>query len=115
MMRTIVLGDLHLHHGDEVEASRDFLRLVDTLLAQGPLDVVLSGDIYDLAMAGDAPIADRLARIVHDQPSFHQALQQVLRSGGEVALLPGNHDYELLLEPNAFAALVPGARVQPWY
>lgn len=116
-MRLLVLGDIHLHAGSDRSASQDFAALVDRTLEAGPFRLVLSGDVYDLAVAGEAPVAERLAAIDAWHQSFHEALVRVCRAGGDVVLVPGNHDAEMA-EPAGRAWLeerVPGARVSLWF
>jgi predicted phosphodiesterase len=116
-MRVLVLGDIHLHEGSDRSASGDFAALVDRTLSEGPFRLVLSGDVYDLAVAGTAPLAERLAAIDGWHPAFHDALARLCRAGGDVVLVPGNHDAEMA-EPAGrafFEGRVPGAQVSPWF
>lgn len=116
-MRLLVLGDIHLHDGSDRSVSEDFAALIGRALADGPFRLVLSGDVYDLAVAGDAPLPERLAAIDAWHPVFHDALARLCRAGGQVILVPGNHDAEMA-EPEGrafFEARVPGARVSPWF
>lgn len=117
-MRLLVLGDIHLHAGSDRSVSEDFAALLDRSLADaGPFRLVLSGDVYDLAVAGAAPLAERLAAIDAWHPRFHDALARLCRAGGEVILLPGNHDAEMA-EPAGrayFEERVPGGRVSAWF
>lgn len=123
-MRTLVIGDLHLYSsyrqdapGKLTAASRDLARLLHMYLQDGPVEVVLSGDIYDLAASGSTPVEERLKQIAGYHEDLHEALREVCRRGGRVIFVPGNHDYELAFEPAQkwLEAHVPGARVQPWF
>ncbi|MBI2894654.1 MAG: metallophosphoesterase [Deltaproteobacteria bacterium] len=119
-MRLLVLGDLHLHAGPEgAGVSRDIAVLIDRYAgdASGPPRLVLAGDVYDLAVAGTGPLAGRLADIDARHAAFHDALARLCRSGGDVVLVPGNHDAEMLGEEGRswVEARVPGARVSPWF
>jgi len=116
-MRLLVLGDIHLHAGSDRAVSEDFAALVDRTLAEGPFRLVLSGDVYDLAVAGASPLPERLAAIDAWHPAFHPALARLCRAGGAVVLVPGNHDAEMA-EPAGrafFEGKVPGACVSPWF
>lgn len=116
-MRLVVLGDIHLHAGSDRAASRDFAAVVDRALAAGPFRLVLSGDVYDLAVAGARPLTERLTEIDAWHPAFHEALARVCRAGGDVVLVPGNHDAEMSTpEGRAFLeGRVPGVRVCVWF
>jgi predicted phosphodiesterase len=116
-MRLLVLGDIHLHDGSDRAASDDFAALVERTLEEGPFRLVLSGDVYDLAVAGSAPLRERLEAIDAWHPRFHEALCRVCRAGGDVVFVPGNHDAEMV-EPEGrafFESRVPGARVSTWF
>ena len=127
-MRTLVIGDLHLyasafrkpdHHAARKlsAASRDLARLAASYAARGPIEIVLSGDVYDLAATGSSPVEQRLAKIAAHHEELHEALRDVCRRGGRVVFIPGNHDYELLNEAAQrwVETHIPGARVQPWF
>ena len=108
----IIVGDIHLpRHGQEA-LGRDLARLIDA--TEG--DIVLSGDIYDLAALGEAPVEQRLAEIIEHHAAAHAALKRATDNGRGLVLTPGNHDMEMI-EPKAQAlfALHTGGRVQAWF
>jgi UDP-2,3-diacylglucosamine pyrophosphatase LpxH len=116
-MRLVVLGDVHLHAGTDDGVSRDLAAVVDRYAAAGPTRLVLSGDIYDLAVAGSGPLLERLAAIDDRHAVFHDALARLCAAGGHVVLVPGNHDAEMLSAEGRtfFENRVPGGRVSPWF
>ena len=116
-MRLLILGDIHLHAGSDRAASEDFAALVDRTLADGPFRLVLSGDVYDLAAAGSSPLPERLAAIAAWHPAFHAALARVCAAGGDVQLVPGNHDAEMATPEGRafFERAVPGGRISAWF
>jgi predicted phosphodiesterase len=89
-MTTLVVSDLHLG----MSAGRDLLRRADVrarLLARAAEAerVVLLGDTIELRQA---PLRQALAAA---RPFFEE-LGAALGSGGEVLLIPGNHDHRLI-------------------
>ncbi len=122
-MKGLCASDFHLHacrrDGNDagLAAGRDFARLIDGYLAEGPVELVLCGDVYDLAIGGSAPVALRLQAIAETHVEFHAALTRVIAAGGRVIFVPGNHDYELASAEAQewFDGAVPGARIEPWF
>lgn len=127
-MRTVIVGDLHLYAAEPKkagtpaaeklkDASRDLARLLLTYLQEGPVELVLSGDMYDLAASGFAPVTERLSVIAMHHSELHEAMRDVCRKGGRVIFVPGNHDYELMYEPAQqwIERFVPGAQVKHWF
>ena len=111
-MAVLVVGDIHLHHQGQGALARDLTQLLRAATA----DVVLSGDIYDLAAAGDGPLLERLATIAEHHRLVHDALAAHTAAGRSLILVPGNHDMEMA-DPSAAAwfAERTGGRVVPWF
>jgi UDP-2,3-diacylglucosamine pyrophosphatase LpxH len=122
-VKGIVASDFHLHasardpNAAGLRSARDFAHLIDSSLKDGPIELVLCGDIYDLAIAGFAPVGERLRAIAETHLEFHEALRRVMEQGGRVIMVPGNHDYELdSTEARKWLEdAVPGARIEPWF
>ncbi len=108
----IVVGDIHLHRHGQEALGRDLARLIEA--TEG--DIILSGDIYDLAALGETPVQERLAQIIAHHAAAHTALKRATDQGRGLVLIPGNHDMEMI-EPEAQAlfAAHTGGRVQAWF
>jgi UDP-2,3-diacylglucosamine pyrophosphatase LpxH len=133
-VQTIILSDLHLTEAHEPTPRRphwiaykhrahyidgDFERLVEHVAeqAEGPVELILNGDIFDFDAVVQVPSApegkvDWLARlrglaseewmsrfkmevIVRDHPLWFAALRRFLARGHRVVFVLGNHDLEL--------------------
>lgn len=89
----VVVGDVHLSHGDHPETGRDLARLVRS---HPGAELVLNGDIFNLSL--DAPSRDPVESIVamlDAETELRMALRAHLSGDGAVTLLPGNHDAAL--------------------
>lgn len=133
-MQTIILSDLHLTEAHEPSRRRplwmaykrrehfideDFARLLEHAVegADGPVELVLNGDIFDFDCVTQLPATpegrvDWLARlrglaseewmsrfkmkvIIRDHPRFFGALRSFIAEGNRVVFVFGNHDLEL--------------------
>ena len=88
-MRTIVVSDLHLGSGGDIDLLRR-PELRETLWAevQGADEVVLLGDAIELR---DRPLAEALELA---RPFFDELGSAI--GAGAVIVVPGNHDHHLL-------------------
>ena len=90
-VRTIVVSDLHLGSGGDIDLlRRPELREVLWAEVQGADEVVLLGDAVELR---DRPLAEALDLA---QPFFDELGSAI--GAGEVIVVPGNHDHHLLDE-----------------
>ncbi|HEX8818590.1 MAG TPA: hypothetical protein VF794_01590 [Archangium sp.] len=106
-MRTVILSDLHLGNGGsyDIFAGDEELPVLLGSLATSPTRVVLNGNTFDFLLNEDPPELDvpqavRQAReLVTHAPTAKvmAALGRVLHAGGEVLIVLGNHDLELVL------------------
>lgn len=89
MVRTIVLSDLHLGSGGDIDLlRRPELRQALWTEIEGVDEVILLGDVVELR---DRPLPDALALA---RPFFDE-LGSAL-GAGSVVVVPGNHDHHLL-------------------
>ena len=89
MVRTIVLSDLHLGSGGDIDLlRRPELRQALWAEIEGVDEVILLGDVVELR---DRPLPDALALA---RPFFDE-LGSAL-GAGRVVVVPGNHDHHLL-------------------
>jgi UDP-2,3-diacylglucosamine pyrophosphatase LpxH len=137
----VVISDLHFGPGRDGDARWDRyedFRWADDLaafltslheVAQGPVDLVLAGDAFELWQARDgacperddrdlgcteAESVKRLERAIADHRPELQALQEfATRRGNRLVILPGNHDAALLFPEvtKTLLAAVPAASV----
>ena len=146
--RIMVMSDVHLtthvrHDGPWLGYRRADLSpdaaihlAVERALADHiPLELVLAGDLFDLDAPPDDAVpsaatykasrsepgaARTMQRILADHPRFIAAISRVLRAGGSVVVLPGNHDAQLSF-PAVWhvlqAATVPSPRLvyRSWF
>jgi len=146
---TLVVSDVHLmdvgltrlrpqyYKRPERLADRALVHLLERVVAtrSGPHRLVLNGDFidFDLVPAEAAtPIAadlERLERVIADHGELFAALGRLVRGGGELVLVVGNHDLALqrpALQTALLAALArlagttpedlaPRLRVFPWF
>ncbi|MEM1031607.1 MAG: metallophosphoesterase [Myxococcota bacterium] len=133
-MHTLVVSDLHLSEAQEIDPKRplwmaykharhfvddDFARFLDHVVAvaDGPVELVLNGDIFDFDNIITLPEAPegridglarlrglgseewmsrfKIARIIADHPVFFDALRGFVAGGHRVIFITGNHDLEL--------------------
>ena len=88
-MRTIVVSDLHLGSGGDIDLlRRPELREVLWAEIQGANEVVLLGDVVELR---DRPLAEALELA---RPFFDELGSTI--GAGSVVVVPGNHDHHLL-------------------
>ena len=88
-MRTIVVSDLHLGSGGDIDLLRlPELREVLWTEIRGADEVVLLGDAVELR---DRPLAEALQLA---RPFFDELGSAI--AGGSVVVVPGNHDHHLL-------------------
>lgn len=106
-MRTVILSDLHLGNGGQYDifaGGEELPALLDSF-AQQPARVVLNGDTFDFLLNDDPLELDvsqavrQAAALVAHPPTTNvmAALGRILRAGGEVLIVVGNHDLELTL------------------
>ena len=127
-----VVSDLHLGQGTRHDHFRDgaaFCEFADHLtdrVRQGShVQLVVAGDLVDLlpvecsrparARSTRRAASDRLARIAETHRPVFDALKRFTTSGGELPIIPGNHDVEILW-PDVGAALedMTGGLIEPW-
>jgi hypothetical protein len=120
--RTLVLGDLHLTPRSPGAVGDDLRAL---LADHAGARVILCGDTFelDIGSAADGRAA-ALGETLRAQPAVREALGRHLERGGELWLLPGNHDPDLA-EPGLRAALLsalepasqawPRLHAVPWF
>jgi predicted phosphodiesterase len=88
-VRTIVVSDLHLGSGGDIDLlRRPELREVLWAEIQGADEVVLLGDVVELR---DRPLAEAL---LLSRPFFDELGSAI--NAGRVVVVPGNHDHHLL-------------------
>ncbi len=88
-MRTIVVSDLHLGSGGDIDLlRRPELREVLWAEVQGADEVVLLGDAIELR---DRPLAEALELA---RPFFDELGSAI--GDGDLIVVPGNHDHHLL-------------------
>ena len=112
--RTLVLGDLHLTPRSPSSVGDD----LRALLAVHPGSrVILAGDTFELDLgSAEHGRAAALGETLRAQPAIRAALGGHLDGGGELWLLPGNHDPDLAepeLRAALCAALAPAAEASP--
>ncbi|MCO4760386.1 MAG: metallophosphoesterase [Myxococcales bacterium] len=133
-VETLVLSDMHLSDAEELDPARPHWKAykraeffvdddVSNLLdwanerSQGPMELVLNGDIFDfdnITAVPDEPPADvnwlgevrglaseswmsvyKIERIIADHPVFFDALGRWVKHGHALVFVMGNHDLEL--------------------
>lgn len=109
-MRRIIVSDLHLGAGDRADdftADEEFASFVRQYVRDGePVELILAGDTFEflqvrLPGVGDYDFsatvsAQRLSAILAAHSLCVSALREfVARSGNQLTLLIGNHDFEL--------------------
>ena len=91
MPTTVLISDLHLgavSRGDVLRRTAVRERLLEAIAEAGAERLVLLGDTVELR---DGPLGDSLA----ETQEFFAAIGAAM-TGGEVVLVPGNHDHRLL-------------------
>jgi UDP-2,3-diacylglucosamine pyrophosphatase LpxH len=105
---TLVLADLHLTSSTAASTGEDLARLLD---AHPGARVIFAGDLFDLAIGSNEHGRGHAVRnTLQAQPAIRSAFGRHLERGGELWLLPGNHDPDLD-EPELRAALL--ASIEP--
>lgn len=107
-MRTLILGDLHLGAGGSADLfdGRDALPALLTACSDGPLRVVLNGDVVDFVrVAAGAlglepePALPQIEAIITRWKPIFDALGDVLSRGGEIVWRVGSRDLPVMLAP----------------
>lgn len=122
-----IINDLHLGHSggpspDEFDRDAEFVQFLEEILPAEmarPATLILAGDFLDFTQvllpdarhrwgdrfgASQTESLDKLERVIASHPRVFDALAQFLDGGGQVLVLPGNHDIDLHW-PAVFARL----------
>jgi UDP-2,3-diacylglucosamine pyrophosphatase LpxH len=98
----VFLSDAHIGgtgHSDIFESAAELTALLEDLDShQGPVELVLAGDVFDLLRMGDADGGDRVAETIA-RPEYRQLFgaQRGFAAGPRhrVVYMVGNHDAEV--------------------
>lgn len=129
----MIVSDLHLGPGPSecVESFYNdtaFARFLDQMRQDRRFRLVILGDFIDFLRAelvtnpGAEPMSEAIAvatleRVIEGHPKVFDALARFLTSGGELDVVVGNHDAELVrpaLQDGLRAAIGPGVAFHRW-
>jgi predicted phosphodiesterase len=89
----LVVGDVHLAHGQAPENARAFARLVER--SEGA-ELVLNGDVFNLSLdPTDRDPVESVLAMLGPHAELRESLKRKLQAGQPVTLVPGNHDADI--------------------